>query len=132
MFPAEPPPLPPPSEPYYLVENGGGDIYLFKQQALRVGNRQVVVRGMCASAYTMLALYPKNVCVTEDAELWFHQGWTVKDGGVAGRSEAGTADLLSMYPRSIVRWIAERGGLTAEWIKLKGKELQSFLPLCRG
>lgn len=125
-----PPPLPPGNAPYVLVENGGGDFDKFVGRAAEIGDRRVIIKGLCGSSCTVIALSAKNACAEPDAELWFHQVSFVRNGKVEERSELGTAKMLSMYPFAVQAWLAEKGGLTADWIKAKGKELRRFLPLC--
>ena len=85
-----------------------------------------------ASACTIvLGAVPHNkICVTSRATLGFHAAY---DFGTSGRTitnREATMLLYSMYPRTVRRWIAARGGLTSQMIFLRGKGLQAMYKPC--
>jgi hypothetical protein len=117
-----------------ISDDPGGKIgaYLDKYQGLRSSGETVVIDGLCASACTMvLGSVPRErICVTSQAVLGFHAAW---DSGADGRrvtNSGATQMLYSLYPSSVRRWIAARGGLKPQMIFLRGKELTSMFRPC--
>ena len=117
-----------------IADDRGGQIgtYVNKFERLRSSGESVVIDGLCASACTIvLGAVPHNkICVTSRATLGFHAAY---DFGTSGRTitnREATMLLYSMYPRTVRRWIAARGGLTSQMIFLRGKGLQAMYKPC--
>src|SRR6202140_4547982 len=117
-----------------IAEDRGGRIgtYVDKYQDLRSSGETVIIDGLCASACTIVlgAVPHDKICVTSHAALGFHAAY---DFGINGRTftnREATMMLYSMYPTSVQRWIAARGGLTPQMIFLRGKQLQAMYQPC--
>ena len=117
-----------------IADDRGGKIgtYIDRYQGLRSSGETVIIDGLCASACTMVlgAVPRERICVTSQAVLGFHAAW---DSGVNGRAvtnPGATQMLYSLYPSSVRRWIAARGGLKPQMIFLRGKELMSMYRPC--
>ncbi|ACI91806.1 conserved hypothetical protein [Afipia carboxidovorans OM5] len=117
-----------------IANDRGGRIgtYVDKYQSIRTSGDMVVIDGLCASACTIvLGAIPRDrICVTSRASLGFHAAW---DPGANGRpvtNVEATRMLYTMYPTSIRRWIAQRGGLTPRMIFLRGRQLTSMYKPC--
>jgi hypothetical protein len=117
-----------------IADDPGGKIgaYIDKYQGLRSSGETVVIDGLCASACTMvLGSVPRErICVTSQAVLGFHAAWDSGAGGRRVTNPGATQMLFSLYPSSIRRWIAARGGLKPQMIFLRGKELMSMFHPC--
>ena len=117
-----------------IADDRGGRIgtYVDKYQGLRNSGEAVIIDGLCASACTIvLGAIPRDrICVTSHANLGFHAAWDFGSNGRAITNAEATQMLYSMYPSSIRRWIAARGGLTPHMIFLRGKELQTMFRPC--
>jgi hypothetical protein len=113
----------------------GGQIgpYLEHLVALRSSGERVIIDGPCLSACTMvLGVIPRNrICVTARARLGFHAAWHPGDNGQPIVSRGGTKLLMDVYPQSVRKWIARRGGLNQRMMFLAGRELASMYPICR-
>jgi hypothetical protein len=68
--------------------------------------------------------------VTSNASLGFHAAWDFGANGRAITNPEATQMLYSMYPSSVRRWIAQRGGLTRHMIFLRGKQLMTMYRPC--
>jgi hypothetical protein len=114
--------------------DGGGQIgtYIDKYQRLRSSGETVVIDGLCASACTIVlsAVPHEKICVTSRATLGFHAAWGFGAKGRTITDPEATLMLYSMYPRSVRRWIAARGGLRPNMIFLRGRELQAMYKPC--
>jgi hypothetical protein len=111
------------------------DQYKAKYARVRDANERVIIDGVCNSACTLLlGMVPLNrVCATPRASLGFHQAYYDKrwTAGEKVTSVAGTAELMSIYPRSVKKWIARQGGLGAEMKHLRnGRELWAIVDPC--
>ena len=117
-----------------IADDRGGRIgtYVDKYQGLRSSGEAVIIDGLCASACTIVlgAIPHDRICVTSHATLGFHAAWDFGANGRAITNPEATQMLYSMYPSSIRRWIAHRGGLTPRMIFLRGRELQSMYKPC--
>ncbi|RWO57037.1 hypothetical protein [Mesorhizobium sp.] len=115
-----------------LVENNGGgiveDFIALRNQWERDGT-QVVIAGSCASACTLFTALP-HVCVEPGAKLSFHAPFVSINENVRAYDNEYTAWFTKQYPKAIQKWIANRGGLTHEWLTLKGTELTRYVPSC--
>lgn len=110
-----------------MIVNVGGDYggnvaaYSVYEKYLEERGDEVQLVGPCASACTiLLRLPPERICATDRGELQFHAGSTV----------AATDAMWRSYPKEIQAWIAERGGLTARWLQLRGQELFTLIRRC--
>jgi hypothetical protein len=122
---------------YHITRDHGGrvDAYKAKYAKIRDKKERVVIDGICNSACTLvLGIVPLNrICVTPKASLGFHlasydKAWTF---GLKVTSYAGTADLMSYYPRSVKDWIRRHGGLTTQMKHVKnGPELWAIIDPC--
>jgi hypothetical protein len=122
---------------YQIKKDFGGYVeeYKAKYARIRDSGERVIIDGICNSACTLvLGIVPLNkICVTPRASLGFHQAYYDKawTAGVKVTSAAGTAELMSVYPRGIRTWIASVGGLTADMKKLKnGYDLWMIVDPC--
>lgn len=117
-----------------IADDRGGRIgtYVDKYQDLRNSGEQVIIDGLCASACTIVlgAVAYDKICVTSHANLGFHAAWDFGSNGRAVTNPEATQMLYSMYPSSVRRWIAARGGLTPRMIFLRGKQLMSMYRPC--
>ena len=122
---------------YRITRDFGGlvDDYKAKYASIRDRGDRVVIDGICNSACTLvLGIVPLNrICVTPKASLGFHQAYIDKSWtfGFKVISDAGTADLMSYYPKPVKDWISRNGGLTPEMKRLKnGPELWAMIDPC--
>jgi hypothetical protein len=111
------------------------DEYKAKYARVKAKGERVVIDGTCNSACTLLlGLVPLNrICVTPRASLGFHQAYYDKrwTAGVRVTSIAGTAELMSVYPPSVKKWINRHGGLAPQMKYLKsGAELWAIVDPC--
>ena len=117
-----------------IAEDRGGKIgtYIDRYQGLRSSGETVIIDGLCASACTMVlgAVPRERICVTSQAVLGFHAAWDTGADGRAITNSGATHMLYSLYPSSVRRWIAARGGLKPQMIFLRGKELMSMYRPC--
>ena len=117
-----------------IGEDRGGRIgtYVDRFEDLRNSGESVIIDGLCASACTIVlgALPPERICVTSNANLGFHAAWDFGPNGRAVTNSEATEMLFSMYPSSIKRWIARRGGLTPHMIFLRGRSLREMYKPC--
>lgn len=117
-----------------ISEDRGGRIgtYVDKYQGLKSSGESVMIDGLCASACTIvLGAVPRDkICVTSRANLGFHAAWDFGSNGRTITNPEATQMLYSMYPASIKRWIAHRGGLTPRMIFLRGRQLESMYRPC--
>ena len=117
-----------------IAEDRGGKIgtYIDRYQGLRGSGETVIIDGLCASACTMVlgAVPRERICVTSQAVLGFHAAWDSGANGRAVTNPGATQMLYSLYPSSVRRWIAARGGLKPQMIFLRGKQLMSMYRPC--
>jgi hypothetical protein len=117
-----------------ISDDRGGRIgtYVDKYQDIRSSGETVVIDGLCASACTIVlgAVPHDKICVTSRASLGFHAAWDPGAGGRPVTNVEATHMLYEMYPDTIRRWIARRGGLTPHMIFLRGHQLMSLYKPC--
>src|SRR4029450_875732 len=101
-------------------------------QGLRSSGETVIIDGLCASACTIIlgAVPHDKICVTSHARLGFHAAWDPGAKGRAITNPEAPQMLSSMYPSSVRRWIAQRGGLRPQMIFLRGKQLMRMYRPC--
>jgi hypothetical protein len=122
---------------YRITRDHGGLVEDYKARYSEIRDRgeRVIIDGICNSACTLvLGIVPLNrICVTPKASLGFHQAyfdkaWTL---GFKIISDAGTADLMSYYPKPVKDWIDRNGGLTPEMKRVRnGPELWAMINPC--
>ncbi len=122
---------------YRITRDHGGlvDEYKTKYTKIRDRGERVIIDGICNSACTLvLGIVPLNrICVTPKASLGFHQAYIDKAWtfGFKVMSDAGTADLMSYYPKPVKDWISRNGGLTPEMKRVKnGPDLWAIIDPC--
>jgi hypothetical protein len=111
-------------DPGNITFDRGGTMleYSTKVNALKAKGEVIRIMRHCYSACTVYLANPKT-CVGPEAELWFH--------APNPNTEFHRNWLGSHYPPQIKAWIARQGGLTPDWIVLKGEELRAMnLPSC--
>ena len=119
-----------------ITKDLGGyiDQYKAKYARIRDNGERIVVDGTCNSACTLLlGIVPvERVCVTPRASFGFHQAYYDKrwTAGVKVTSVVGTEELMSVYPGSVKRWIARKGGLTERMKHLRGADLWAIVDPC--
>jgi hypothetical protein len=117
-----------------IADDRGGKIgtYIDRYQGLVSSGETVIIDGLCASACTMVlgAVPRERICVTSQAVLGFLAAWDSDANGRAVTNPGATQMLYSLYPSSVRRWIAARGGLKPQMIFLRGKELMSMYRPC--
>ena len=121
----------------HITRDHGGYVEEYKAKYKRVRDKgeRVIIDGICKSACTLvLGIVPLNrICVTPKASLGFHQAyydkaWTL---GFMVISDAGTADLMSYYPKPVKEWISRNGGLSPEMKRVKnGPDLWAMIDPC--
>ena len=124
----------PASADYRITRDHGGDVEKYKATFVRLRDQgeRVIIDGICNSACTLvLGIVPLNrICATPRASLGFHQAYFDKrwTAGVRITSMGGTAELMSIYPRTVKTWISAHGGLTADMKHLlNGVELWTII-----
>jgi len=117
-----------------IAEDRGGRIgtYMDRYEDLRESGETVMIDGLCASACTIVlgAVPHDRICVTPRATLGFHAAWDPGAGGRPVTNIEATQMLYEMYPSTIQRWIARRGGLRARMIFLRGHQLAAMYRPC--
>jgi len=111
-----------------IEQDMGGSVgdYIFAMMQARKAGSRVEIRGPCASSCTIWTAMPKDrVCVGERAGLGFHKA----DPGM-GDQKASDGVLMAYYPSAVVKWLAERGGLTGDVKWLFGSRLRSIFNSC--
>jgi len=107
----------------HIANDYGGNVaaYAVYERWIEKRGEHVVISGPCASACTVLLALPgPQLCATTKAELHFHQGTTV----------LATETMWASYPERIRDWLAQRGGLTAQWLYLRGLALFTMIRRC--
>ena len=114
-------------------DNGGMmENYTARFRKVRNSGESVVIDGKCLSACTMvLGLVPRDrICATPNAVLGFHAAWEFDYGGDRITSASGTRELMKSYPSDVRAWIARQGGLTANMMFLRGRDLAAIVTPC--
>jgi hypothetical protein len=97
-----------------IADDPGGRIgkYVSKYQRMRASGQTVIIDGRCASACTIVlsTIPPDKICITSQANFVFHAAWDFGPHGQVVTNPEATRMLYSMYPASVRRWIAHRGG----------------------
>lgn len=114
-------------------DNGGKmEDYTARFRQVRDSGDSVIIDGTCMSACTMvLGLVPHDrICATPNAVLGFHAAWEFNKSGGRIASPSGTRELMKAYPASVRAWIARHGGLSANMIFLRGRDLAGIVKPC--
>ncbi len=127
-----------PAEALYRITRDFGGLveeYKARYAMLRERQERVVIDGICNSACTLvLGIVPRHrICVTPRARLGFHEAYYDKrwTAGIHVVSAAGTAELMSYYPKPVKDWIARQGGLTPQMKTIKnGRDLWAIVDPC--
>jgi hypothetical protein len=90
------------------------------------------IDGRCASACTLVLVWPDRVCITGRAELGFHQIRDEKTGRVTPETRQTTERLLASYPAPVRDYIAAHGGLPdpAGMLWVRGAALHGMVKSC--
>ncbi|MGJ4961202.1 MULTISPECIES: hypothetical protein [unclassified Bradyrhizobium] len=117
-----------------IADDPGGRIgtYVDKYKLLRDSGEHVIIDGICGGACTIvLGTLPRDrICITPRAVFTFRE---TDNLGLFLRpvpNPEATQMLFDLYPAPIKRWITRHGGLTAQPIFLRGKELQALYRPC--
>ena len=117
-----------------ISSNAGGvaTSYLSFFLQLRKSGERVVIDGACLSACTLvLSVIPRSrICVTPRAVLGFHAPQVLDRSGRTFRSRDATRAVAESYPAAVRAWIRRKGGLTQNFIYLRGRELAALYPRC--
>jgi hypothetical protein len=125
------------SADYRITRDHGGYLEEYKVKYAKIRDRgeRVIIDGICNSGCTVvLGIVPLNrICVTPRASLGFHQAYYDKSWtfGVKVTSASGTAELMSLYPRTVKAWLDRHGGITPEMKHIKnGPDLWAIVDPC--
>jgi hypothetical protein len=117
-----------------ITDDRGGKIgdYLNAFASVRDSGHRAIINGPCYSACTLiLGVVPRDrICATSSAQLGFHAAAKKDLFGRQVSSPEGTQLVWDTYPVDVRRWITHRGGLSAQMIFLKGRELESMVRPC--
>ena len=117
-----------------ILASPGGEVgqYLQLFDQVRQSGERVVIDGPCLSACTLvLATVPRErICVTRRAVLGFHAARWIDREGREYSAARETRIVVASYPSSVRAWIKRRGGLKANPIFLRGRELAAMFPRC--
>jgi hypothetical protein len=116
------------------ADHGGAirDYVRFVEQTYHT-HQLLEIRGRCYSACT-IELGAENVCIAEDAILFFHSANVSLDAYDSGNDAealvtlryivaAGNRDMLKHYPPRIRRWVQQRHALTkVDFTPMSGRE----------
>lgn len=72
----------------------------------------------------------ERICATSSAQLGFHAAAKKDLLGRQVSSPEGTQLVWDAYPGDVRHWITHHGGLSAEMVFLKGRELESMVRSC--
>lgn len=123
-----------PPDLVFIERSPGGvvDEFLEEREWYRKHGTKVVIGGDCYSACTLF-LSLKTLCAQPDAEFHFHSPYLTSPTSGATHHSAGYDEwFVTLYPTPIREWIADNGGLTPEWLVLKGAEMKKLVPICEG
>jgi len=119
----------------HIVNDPGGEVseYVQKFHELRKAGEHLVIDGPCLSACTLFTgIIPHDhVCVTRRAVLGFHAASYFDDARhTLVPTRQGTQVIMRLYPPEIRDWIERHGGLKAQIMALRGKELSALYDTC--
>jgi hypothetical protein len=99
---------------------------------VRESGRRVIINGPCYSACTLvLGVVPRErICARSSAQLGFHAAAKKDLFGRQVSSPEGTQLVWDTYPADVRGWLTHCGGLSAQLIFLKGRELESMVRPC--
>lgn len=112
-----------------MKDNTGGRIgdFLDFRDALMESGTPVHFKGKCQSACAML--YKEGDCVYPTAEFWFHLPYDHERQRVMDTPYVHEWLDKHHHP-DIVEWYNSKGGLSEEWLILKGVDMMSILDVC--
>jgi hypothetical protein len=120
-----------------ITRDHGGVVEEYKARYYRIreSGERVIIDGICNSACTLvLGIVPRNrICATPRASLGFHEAYVDQQWPYRAKiaSASGTAELLSIYPEPVLKWIARKGGLTPKMKHVRnGPELWAMVLPC--
>jgi hypothetical protein len=112
------------AETVVITNDRGGFLFLYQSKWEKLAAQKVNVRieGPCLSACTIITGYipRKDICVTPNASLGFHQG----------TFSFVTDELWRIYPEDIRAWITQHGGLKFQVLWMQAPELFHFFRKC--
>lgn len=115
----------------HLISNdNGGDIITYAQRVAQVRSQPtlVVFNGTCASACTLfLSLSPTRTCIMPGASFLFHRAY----GASRDMNQWGSDYMMRQYPQWVQAWIAQRGGLRRDLMRMDYAYASRFMPTCR-
>src|SRR3954449_12311650 len=121
----------------HITRDHGGYVEEYKAKYARVRDKgeRVIIDGICNSACTLvLGIVPLNrICATPRASMGFHQAYYDKrwTAGLRVTSVGGTDELMSYSPPAVKKWIAKKGGLSAQMKRVfNGTELWAIVDPC--
>jgi hypothetical protein len=118
-----------------IGDDPGGPVggYMQRYASIRNSGEDVVIDGRCFSACTLvLALVPRErICLTRNAVFGFHAALTWQEWRHPGAGNAGTRVLWELYPESVRKLIAQKGGLSDRMIYLDASELGKSFSRCK-
>jgi hypothetical protein len=115
-----------------LQDQLGGIIPLYKRlfEVLEATGNNIEIRGVCASACTLVLSYiPKErLCFTKKAWLGFHQYSQMVSGMITEETIKQSRADYDSYPQDIREWLEQKGGFEkmphrAEYWKISAPEL---------
>jgi hypothetical protein len=114
-----------------VTDNPGGVLseFLAQVDGWSRAKVRVEIEGNCYSACTLYSAIP-TACVMEGAELHFHAPFLPLAKGTRAYDPRMVDWMTRQYPDAIQKWIARHGGLTADWIVLRGEALKALVPSC--
>jgi hypothetical protein len=112
-----------------ISNDGGGFVIQYAIQMMRLKEAKTHVRfmGRCDSACTLyLSLPYEQTCITPDAYFRFHS----PSAPSANDIEAVRAFMLKKYPRWVLSWISNQGGLTDQLVTMDYAYARRFMRAC--
>jgi hypothetical protein len=118
-----------------IINDPGGKVssYLRTFYEMRASGERIAIDGPCLSACTLLTgIVPRDhVCITNRAVLGFHAASYYNDvSGSLVPTRAGTRLVMRLYPSEIRAWINRHGGLTPQFITMRGRDLAALYSPC--
>ena len=112
-----------------IIDDRGGYLLVYATEVyhLRLSGEPVQVIGDCYSACTLfLSLPPKQLCITRAATFNFHKPY----GGNKADTDLSIRLMREDYPRWVVNWIDNNGGLTNELLTMDYSYAKRFIKSC--
>jgi hypothetical protein len=112
-----------------INDDSGGYVLQYAIQMMRLKESRTNVRfmGRCDSACTLyLSLPYEQTCITPDAYFRFHS----PSAPSASDIEAVRTFMLKKYPRWVLTWISNQGGLTGQLVTMDYTYARRFMRAC--